>query len=107
MAAEAAMSFSTSRRSMPSEFLPLLAGNSFFRKLRYSCVSDNSSRLFQKCLPPSRSSFARAAARSIEFFGLESSFIVSLSSVTRRAVLQTLNLVILHELAAHRELVRI
>ena len=55
-----------------------------------------------------RSSFARAAAKSIEFVGLESSFIVPFSPVTRRAVfqiLQVLDFVILHELMPHRHLI--
>ena len=61
-------------------------------KFLNSWVSDSSSRLCQRRLPPSPASFARAAARSIEFFALRSSLIVSLSlPVARRAGLQSFN----------------
>ena len=72
IAADAAMNFSTSRRFTPSGLASALAGNSFSRKSRYCGVSESCSRLCQKRFPPSCASSSLAAARSTEFFELNS-----------------------------------
>src|SRR5580658_4497936 len=110
-AAEAAASFSTSRRFRPSGSFAGSCGNSFSRNSRYSLVSDNSSRLCQKRLPSSCASFARSAARSIACgtFGLRSELIVfffSPSAVTGRTICQTMNFVLFHQSCTEFQLIR-
>src|ERR1700675_70179 len=109
-AAEAAASFSISRRLIPSDFVSALAGNSFSRNSRYSLVPESCSRLCQKRLPLPSASFARRASRSVElgFSALESGIIIffaSLSSVARRTVRQALNFVFLHQFQSQFNLV--
>src|SRR5579864_2337040 len=115
MAAEAAISFNTSRRLISSFPFPALGGNSWSRNSTNWFVSESCSRLCQRRGAPAPASFARAAARSTEFFALESSLIVSLSSpVTRRTGLQWLHIprmrrheyfVFGHELPAQLQLI--
>src|SRR5690348_1391610 len=98
-----------SRRLIPSESFSALPGNSFSRKLRYSLVSDSSSRLCQKRFPPSPASFALAAARSMEFLCSDSGFIFSLSSVARGTgfhKLQIMDLIFLYQLPPKFQLLR-